>query len=462
VTHAEGHDRHPGDDDRHPGESRDLLRVFVNERGVDVPRGATALDAVRLADADEGERVVTGARGRRRRPRAACRRRRPRVRRRDLPHRGRPMTERAPDAESPAISRALLTRLPKAELHCHLDGSVRPQTLIELGEELGVPMPRRTAEELREYMRVDDARHLEDYLERFEITLSVMQTEPAIERIAYELAADAAAEGVRYLEARFAPVLNVRRGLDMGAVVDATVRGLQRAEREHDIVARVIVCAIRNQSLDLAVEQARLALAYRKYGVVGFDLAGGEAGNPARRFKQAFQLVRDNDMACTCHAGEGFGPESVRDAVHLCNCDRVGHGTRIIEDASLFDYINDRRICVECCLTSNVQTRATSSYEAHPFREYFDRGLNVVLNTDNRLMSGTTLVDEYAHAAQHLGFTIEELARVARNGFESAFLPYPERRALLQRVETEIAAIVGHGAGESAVTAESALLEGPQ
>lgn len=361
-----------------------------------------------------------------------------------------------------AVSRDLLVRLPKAELHCHLDGSVRPQTLIELGQELGVAMPRDDAESLRAYMRVDDARNLEDYLQRFEITLSVMQTEAAIERIAYELAVDAAAEGVRYLETRFAPVLNTRTGLDMGAVIEASVRGLQRAEREHDIVARAIVCAIRNQPVDLAVEQARLALAYRGHGVVGFDLAGGEAGNPARRFKEAFQLVRDNDMACTCHAGEGFGPESVRDAVHVCNCDRVGHGTRIIEDASLFDYINDRRICVECCLTSNVQTRATASYDAHPFREYFDRGLNVVLNTDNRLMSGTSLVDEYEHATTQLGFTFDELTRVALNGFESSFLPYAERRALIQRVESEIAALAGHGAGQHAVTEEEALTEGPQ
>jgi adenosine deaminase len=371
-----------------------------------------------------------------------------------------------PNGESPfgdsPIPRDLLVRLPKAELHCHLDGSVRPQTLIELGAELGVAMPCRAADELRDYMRVDDARHLEDYLQRFEITLSVMQTERAIERIAYELAADAAAEGVRYLETRFAPVLNTRRGLEMGAVIEAATNGLQRAEREHDIVARVIVCGLKHQPLDLAMEQARLALAYRGRGVVGFDMAGPEAGFPARRFAQAFQLVRDNDMACTCHAGEGFGPESVRDAVHVCGCDRVGHGTRIIEDASLFDYINDRRVCVECCLTSNVQTRVTPSYELHPFREYFDRGLNVVLNTDNRLMSGTMLVDEYAHAATHLGFTFEELCRVALNGFESSFLPFAERRALINRVEEEIAALTGHGAGETAVSVESALLEGPQ
>jgi adenosine deaminase len=375
------------------------------------------------------------------------------------------MTERTNSRaadDTPAITRDLLVRLPKAELHCHLDGSVRPSTLIELGVELGVPMPRDTPEALADYMRVDDARHLEDYLERFEITLSVMQTEPAIERIAYELAADAAAEGVRYLEVRYAPVLNTRGGLDMDAVVDASQRGLMRAQRDHDIVARTLICALRNQSLDLAMEQAQLAVSYRNHGVVGFDLAGGEAGNPARRFAKAFQYVRDHDMACTCHAGEGFGPESVRDAVHACNCDRVGHGTRIIEDPALLDYINDRRICVECCLTSNVQTRAVESHATHPFRDYFDRGMNVVLNTDNRLMSGVTLVDEYEHAATSLGFTLDELSRVALNGFESAFLPWAERRALIERVEGTIAALTGHAAGIAGVTAESVLVEGPQ
>jgi adenosine deaminase len=360
------------------------------------------------------------------------------------------------------LTRDLLVRLPKAELHCHLDGSVRPATLLELGHELGVPMPRDTPEALADYMRVDDARHLEDYLERFDITLSVMQTEAALERIAYELAADAAAEGVRYLEIRYAPVLNTRAGLEMGAVIDASQRGLARAEREHDVIARTIVCELRNQSLDVAMEQAQLAVSYRKHGVVGFDLAGGEAGNPARRFAQAFRYVRDHDMACTCHAGEGFGPESVRDAVHACGCDRVGHGTRIIEDPALTDYINDRRICVECCLTSNVQTHAVESHTVHPFRAYFDRGMNVVLNTDNRLMSGVTLVDEYAHAASSLGFTFDELARVALNGFESAFLPWAERRALIERAETTIAALTGHAAGMTPISEEIALTEGPQ
>ena len=338
------------------------------------------------------------------------------------------------------VDRELLRRLPKAELHCHLDGSVRPATLLDLGRELGVAMPAPTEESLREYMIVRDARSLEDYLARFDVTLSVMQTEGALERIAYELAADASAEGVRYIEVRYAPVLNIRRGLALGAAVEAPLRGLARAEREHGIVGRLIICGIRNMSPEVSLELARLAVAYRRHGVVGFDLAGGEVGNPASRHAKAFEYARCHDMACTCHAGEGDGATSVREAVHVCGANRIGHATRLIEDEALTEYVNDRRIALEICLTSNVQTRAAQSYETHPLRQYYERGLNVVLNTDNRLMSGTTLADEYEHASR-IGFDFDELSRMALNGFESGFLPFEERRILVDRAKAEIAAL---------------------
>ena len=336
------------------------------------------------------------------------------------------------------IDRALLRRLPKAELHCHLDGSVRPSTLIELGEEYGRPMPRQDADALAAYMRVDDARNLEDYLQRFDITLSVMQTESALERVAYELAEDVGKDGVRYIEVRYAPVLNAREGLSLQDAVEAPLRGLERAEREHGVTGRVIICAIRNMSPAVSLELAELAVAYRHRGVVGFDLAGGEAGHPASAHAQAFLHAREHDLACTCHAGEGDGADSVRQAIHVCGADRLGHATRLFEDRSLMDYCNDRRIALEICLTSNVQTHAAKSYEAHPFRKYYDEGLNVVLNTDNRLMSGTSLTDEYEHAADSLGFTFDELCAVSLNGFESSFLPYAERQAMIEKVKSEM------------------------
>ena len=342
---------------------------------------------------------------------------------------------------SPAIDRELLRRLPKAELHCHLDGSVRPQTLLDLAREYGQPMPRQDAETLAAYMLVSDGHSLEDYLQRFSVTLSVMQTAAALERIAYELAIDAAADGVRYLEVRYAPILNVRHGLSLGDAVTASRRGLQRAEAEVGIVARVIICGIRSMAPEVSLELAELAVAFRHDGVVGFDLAGGEAGHPASAHQEAFAHAHRHDLACTCHAGEGDGPESVRQALHTCCADRIGHGTRIIEDAALLDYVNDRRVPVEICLTSNIQTRAAASYATHPLRTYYDRGLNVVLNTDNRLMSGTTLTDEYEHAARYLGFSFAELSRMALNGFESAFLPYEQRQALVADAERELAAL---------------------
>jgi adenosine deaminase len=334
-----------------------------------------------------------------------------------------------------AITRELLRRLPKAELHCHLDGSVRPQTLIDLGKEYGQPMPRSDAEDLREYMIVRNARSLEEYLERFETTLSVMQTAEALERIAYELAEDAARDGVRYLEIRYSPVLNVRRGLALGETIEAPLRGLARAERDFGVMGRVIVCAIRSMSPELSLELARLAVGYRHRGVVGFDLAGGEAGHPAALHAPAFAYAREHDLACTCHAGEGDAASSVRQAVHACGAHRIGHATHLVEDESLVEYVNDRRIALEICLTSNVQTRAVSDYASHPLRRYFDRGMNVVLNTD------TTLTDEYAHAAEHLRFDFRELTRVALNGFESAFLPWEERRRLIHDMKREIDAL---------------------
>ena len=343
--------------------------------------------------------------------------------------------------DTPAPDRELLRRLPKAELHCHLDGSVRPSTLIDLGAAYGKPMPAATPAALAEFMRVDDARNLEDYLSRFDVTLSVMQTSEALDRIAYELAMDVAQEGVRYIEVRYAPVLNVREGLTLEQAVEAPLRGLARAEREGGARGRVIVCGIRNMPPRVSMELAELAVAFKDRGVVGFDLAGGEAGNAASEHEEAFRFARYHDLPCTCHAGEGDGAESVRQAVHVCGAHRVGHATRLIEDRSLMDYVIDRRIALEICLTSNVQTRAAASIAAHPFRAYFERGANVVLNTDNRLMSGVTLTHEYERAAQDLGFGFDELAQVALNGFESAFLPLAERQALIADAEREIAAL---------------------
>ncbi|HMJ18339.1 MAG TPA: adenosine deaminase [Gemmatimonadaceae bacterium] len=342
-----------------------------------------------------------------------------------------------------SIFSSKLRQLPKAELHCHLDGSVRPATLLELAHEARVQMPKHTPEELADFMRVDDAQTLEDYLKRFDVTVSVMQSEEALERIAYELAEDAADDGVRYIEVRNAPILNVVQGLTLVQTVEAPLRGLRRAEKDFGITGRFIICALRHFSPEDSLEMAQLAVEFKNDGVVAFDMAGPEKGHPAARHAAAFKYAREHNLGVTVHAGEGDGVESVRQAVHICGANRIGHGTRLIEDADLTQYVNDRRIALEICLTSNVQTRVTESYETHPLREYFDRGLNVTLNTDNRLMSGTTLTDEYVHAAEHLGFTVDELAGIALNGFESAFLPWEERVMLIEEASDKIEELIG-------------------
>ena len=339
------------------------------------------------------------------------------------------------------ISRDLLRRIPKAELHCHLDGSVRATTLLELGREFGVEMPEATPDALAHHMYVRDARHLEDYLTRFDTTLAVMQRASALERITFELAEDAWADGVRYIEVRYAPVLNVREGLSYEEVVEAPLRGLARARREHGIIGRLIICGLRHLAPQVSLDLARLAVSYQGRGVVGFDLAGGEAGHPASLHAAAFRHALDHGMFCTCHAGEGAGAESVRDAVHMCGATRIGHGTRLIEDLTLTDELAKKGVAIEACLTSNVQTRAAKDYASHPLRAYFERGMQVTLNTDNRLMSGTTLTDEYAHAANELQFGFDDLCTLARNGFTSAFLPDDEKRLLLATVDAEFAAL---------------------
>jgi adenosine deaminase len=342
-----------------------------------------------------------------------------------------------------SIFSSKLRQLPKAELHCHLDGSVRPSTLVDLAREHRVTLPRQTVEEVAEFMRVDDAQSLEDYLRRFDVTISVMQSEEALERIAYELAEDAADDGVRYIEVRNAPILNVVQGLTLVQAVEAPLRGLRKAENDFGITARFIICALRQFPPESSLEMAKLAVEFKDEGVVAFDLAGGEKGNSAARHADAFRYAREHNLGVTVHAGEGDGPESVREAIHACGANRIGHGTRLIEDPDLTQYVNDRRIALEVCLTSNVQTRVAESYASHPFREYFDRGLNVTLNTDNRLMSATTLTDEYVHAAEHLGFTLEELAGVALNGFESAFLPWEDRLVLIEDASDKIEEMIG-------------------
>jgi adenosine deaminase len=338
------------------------------------------------------------------------------------------------------LSRELLRKLPKAELHVHLDGSVRPATLIELAREQRVKLPATDAGELARYMHVTDAQNLLDYLARFKVTLSVMQRPDALERIAYEMVEDGVKDGVRYQEIRYSPILHTHKGMPLTETVEAPLRGLRRAEKKFGVKTALIICGIRNMSPDTSLELAALTVAYKGRGVVAFDLAGAEYNFPAKKHKEAFYKVIDAHIGATIHAGEAYGAESIAQALHYCRADRIGHATRLYENPELEQYITDRRIPLEICITSNVQTKAVPSYEAHPVRRYFDLGMVVSLNTDNRLMSATTLTDEYWLAHKKLGFTRKEIDRMILYGFESAFLPWREKQALVAQVKKELEA----------------------
>ena len=341
----------------------------------------------------------------------------------------------------PSLARESLHALPKTELHVHLDGSLRPGTMIELAEEAGVELPSREPDELERRMRAEDSRNLEDYLERFDITLSLMQRGDALERVAFELAEDNARENVRYMEVRYSPILLIEEGLPLTETVEAPLRGLRRAQELYGIRTSLIICGIRNMDPATSRDLADLTVAYKGRGVVAFDLAGAEYNYPAKKHRNAFFTVINKNMAATIHAGEAYGPESIHQALHYCRANRIGHGTRLYEDPDLMRFVRDFRIPLEICLTSNVQTRAVDSFAAHPLRTYYDAGLVVTLNTDNRLISGTTVTDEYLAAHRHLGFDWDELTHIARMGFESAFLPWDEKRELVDQVSREMEAL---------------------
>jgi adenosine deaminase len=335
-----------------------------------------------------------------------------------------------------------LKALPKTDLHCHLDGSLRLDTILDLARKQQVALPTFDRQGLWAMLYAGEScTSLDDYLKAFDITLSVMQTEAALERAAYELAQDAWAENVRYLEVRYSPLLHLRGGLRPSQVVEAVVRGLRTAKREFGIRYGLILCAIRSLGPESSWRIAELCVAFKNRGVVGFDLAGSEVNNPAKVHRQAFQLVIDNNINCTAHAGESFGPDSVHQAIHKCGAHRIGHGTRLVESGDLLNYVNDHRIPLEVCPSSNLQTKAAVSWETHPVDFFVDYGLRVTINTDNRLMTDTTVTKELHLCHTHYGWSLQTIKEVIIAGFKSAFMPYREKADLLAEISAELAKV---------------------
>jgi adenosine deaminase len=339
---------------------------------------------------------------------------------------------------------------PKALLHDHLDGGLRPATIVDLAAEFGYDgLPTEDPEELSAWMRRGaDRKSLELYLETFDHTVGVMQERDAIIRVAAECAEDLAADGVVYAEVRYAPELSTERGLTLDEVVDANLEGFmlgsaRAAESGREIVMKMLVTAMRQAAR--SVEVAECAVRWRDAGVVGFDIAGPEAGYRPTRHLDAFEYIRRENFHITIHAGESFGPPSIWEALQFCGAERLGHGVRIVDDITarsdgsvelgrLAAFVRDRRIPLEMCPTSNVHTGAAASVGEHPIDLLRRLRYRVTVNTDNRLMSGVTLSSEFEALEAAFGIGLGEMEWLTINALKSAFAPFDERLRLINEV----------------------------
>ncbi|MFM8352189.1 MAG: adenosine deaminase [Actinomycetales bacterium] len=345
------------------------------------------------------------------------------------------------------VPRDLIERAPKVLLHDHLDGGLRPQTIIELADEVGYQdLPAGDAPSLAAWFeQAAGSGSLERYLETFRHTVGVTQTADALFRVANECAQDLAADGVCYAEIRYAPELHVERGLHLPEIVEAVLAGFGAGERAALTAGRRIRIGVLLTAMRTAMHFrtiAELSVQYRDRGVVGFDIAGAEAGFPPTRHLDAFEFLRRENAHFTIHAGEGFGLPSIWEAIHGCGADRLGHGVRIVDDIStaadsspvlgrLAAYVRDRRIPLEMCPTSNVQTGAARSIAEHPIGLLRRLGFRVTVNTDNRLMSGTTMTREMELLSEAFGYGLDDLQWFTLNAMKSAFIPFDERLAII-------------------------------
>jgi adenosine deaminase len=342
-----------------------------------------------------------------------------------------------------SVDVAAIRAMPKVVLHDHLDGGLRPRTVIELAQESGYrALPTTDPDALQSWFfqgKPDSS--LELYLEAFAHTVGVMQTPEALERTAAECVEDLAADGVVYAEVRFAPELHQQQGMTLDEVVEAVLAGFHRGAEGRDITMGLLLSAIR-QPASRSVEIAELAIRHRDHGVLGFDMAGPEAGYPPTRYLDAYQLIKHENFHSTLHAGEAFGLPSIWEALQWCGAERLGHGVRIVDDITvhpdghvslgrLAAYVRDTRVPIEMCPTSNVHIGAVRSIADHPIDLLRRLRFRVTVNTDNRLMSGISLTDEFAALARTFGIGLDEMEWLTLNAIKSAFLPFDGRIRLI-------------------------------
>ncbi|MFD0670611.1 adenosine deaminase [Cohnella sp. GCM10027633] len=333
-----------------------------------------------------------------------------------------------------------LAAMPKVDLHVHLDGSISPETLIALAGFQGMPLPTYDPERLLPYMQVGEqcCENLAEYLTKFDFVLPFLQTGDALAFVATEAVRQAAEHGTRYIEIRFAPQLHRHKGLSADESIRHVIRGLNIGARQYGVKSRTIAICMRHHDIAANLEVIEAAAMYKDQGLVAVDLAGNEAAYPAALFREVFERAGELGIPVTIHAGEAAGPDNIQEAITRLGASRIGHGVRLQEDERVLALVRDRRIPLELCPTSNIQTRAVGGWEDYPIRDYMARGLLVTVNTDNPGVSGTTITREYAALVERFGFSPREVAELILNGVEAAFLEGNEKEELRREMKAEM------------------------
>lgn len=316
----------------------------------------------------------------------------------------------------------IIRDLPKVDLHCHLDGSVRPQTIIDIAIKENIAIPSRELKEFEKCVKVfDECNSLKEYLDKFELPIKVMQKKEDIYRITSELLEDVSKENVKYIEIRFAPFKHMEKGLKAEEVIETVIKAMKEGREKYGVMSNLILCAMRHESLESSKLLVEIGRKYLGKGLVAVDLAGNEQDFPPEIHKEAFDLAKKYGFHCTIHAGETGIEQNIIKSIDILHAERIGHGVCAFKDEKVVKYLKDKKIPLEMCITSNINTKAVESYKTHPIKEYLDEGLIVTVNTDNITVSNVSINDEFNYLVKEQGFTLEHIKKVIKNGIEASF-----------------------------------------
>lgn len=330
----------------------------------------------------------------------------------------------------------IVKALPKTELHCHLDGSIRTETILDIAEKENIEIPTKELLGFEKYVKIlGECNSLKEYLDKFDLPIKVMQKHEHIYRITCELLEDLSKQNVRYIEIRFAPLFHTKQGMSAEAVIETVLKGMKDSKKKYGIMSNLIVCAMRHESIEASKQLVEISKRYLNKGIVAVDLAGNEHDFPPELHKEAFDLANSYGFHCTIHAGETGIHENIIKSIELLHAERIGHGVYAFKDENTVKYLKDKKIPLEVCITSNVNTKAVESYNEHPVKTYLDEGLVVTINTDNITVSNISIIDEYNYLIKEQGFTLQDILKIIKNGIEASFASKEEKIILIKEYE---------------------------